>query len=222
MKKTKTTKKKMASSSRAALPRRESQEHRRRRDEELEVVPALKWLLAQMSSLEERLDGMDARLARVEAIEQDGTTTSPMKRRKTASTSTSTSTQPQQTQQTQQPSMLSLPYNVWVEVAKHVKLNDLFAFAMTCKEFREIQMELTGWETKTRVPPESEYAYRFHDETRGVAEKDRWLMNVSPDWIKWTFALSGTLQNQARKRRLRKSLACLAAYNGLPGNASVA
>ena len=67
-----------------------------------------------------------------------------------------------------------LPREIWEKVAGLVSEDDLLAFALTCKEFRELQLALTP-HTKMKV---DQFSVHFHCD---------W--EVTRGWILWVFDL---------------------------------
>ena len=93
-----------------------------------------------------------------------------------------------------------LPREIWAKVAGLAKENDLLAFALTCKNFRDIQKSLTR---RTRS-----------------SFKCFKCLNVSRSWVKWVFSLASALREGETTelnedgKRIVAYLTCHSAFRG--------
>ena len=86
---------------------------------------------------------------------------------------------------------IRLPDGVWVKIAEKIDRNDVFAFAMTCKQLREAQ-QVAGRKLETNL------GRRERVECEGLATSSFTYENLdfSHDWVEWNlrrYVLSSSL-----------------------------
>ena len=97
-----------------------------------------------------------------------------------------------------------LPRDVWEVVAKHLVIgqtggdqSDLLAFALTCKQFRQIQVDVSP---RTRTVLKLKLKLKPLPSPCSSSSLDH-VLDVSADWIRWLWTLVDTTKQKQKERR---------------------